>query len=148
MQGYPNHNTTCSPVSYAWRRERKYYNRKSKEVEELRLIYNFFGFSVERFSLPSRKRTKLVSALCFDLRNPASTQMIDGTEKPKIPFKFAKRVARYNKFDSNCLKKTKHLFAVITHFNKILNVRNHKFAFGLQTSHAQMQVKTVSIAHG
>ena len=62
------------------------------------LTYNFFGFSVKRFSLPSRKRTKLVSVLCCDLRNPACTQMIDGTENPKIPSKFAKRAARYNKF--------------------------------------------------
>ena len=29
--------------------------------------------------------------------------MIDGTEKPKIPSKFAKRMARYNEFDSNKL---------------------------------------------
>ena len=28
--------------------------------------------------------------------NPAFTKMIDGTEKPKVPTKFAKRVARYN----------------------------------------------------
>ena len=75
------------------RRERKFFSRKSKEVEELRLIYNFVGFSVERFPLPSRKRTKLLSALCCDLRNPASAQMIDGTEKPQIPLKFAKRAA-------------------------------------------------------
>ena len=27
--------------------------------------------------------------------------MIDGTEKPKIPSKFAKHAARYNEFDSN-----------------------------------------------
>ena len=27
--------------------------------------------------------------------------MIDGTEKPKIPSKFAKRVARYNEFGYN-----------------------------------------------
>ena len=58
------------------------------------------GFSVERFPLPSRKRVKLVSALCCDLRSPASTQMIDGTGKPKIPSKFAKRAARYNEFNS------------------------------------------------
>ena len=32
--------------------------------------------------------------------NPAPTQMIDGTEKPKIPSKFAKRAARYNEFGS------------------------------------------------
>ena len=30
--------------------------------------------------------------------NPAFTKMIDGTEKPKIPFKFAKRAAQYNEF--------------------------------------------------
>ena len=29
--------------------------------------------------------------------------MIDGTEKPKIPSKFAKRTARYNEFGSNYL---------------------------------------------
>ena len=28
-------------------------------------------------------------------------KMIDGTEKPKIPSKFAKRVARYNEFGYN-----------------------------------------------
>ena len=28
-----------------------------------------------------------------------SAKMIDGTEKPKIPLKFAKRAARYNEFD-------------------------------------------------
>ena len=33
--------------------------------------------------------------------NPASTKMIDGTEKPKIPTKFAKRAARYNEFRCN-----------------------------------------------
>ena len=32
---------------------------------------------------------------------PAPTQMIDGTEKPKIPSKLAKRTARYNEFGSN-----------------------------------------------
>ena len=32
--------------------------------------------------------------------NPASTKMIDGTEKPKIPSKFAIRAARYNEFRS------------------------------------------------
>ena len=32
--------------------------------------------------------------------NPAPTQMIDGTEKPQIPSKFAKRAARYNEFGS------------------------------------------------
>ena len=30
--------------------------------------------------------------------NPALAQMIDGTEKPKIPSKFAKQAARYNEF--------------------------------------------------
>ena len=30
--------------------------------------------------------------------NPAFTQMIDGTEKPKISSKFAIRTARYNEF--------------------------------------------------
>ena len=30
--------------------------------------------------------------------NPAFTKMIDGTEKPKISLKFAKRTARYNEF--------------------------------------------------
>ena len=29
-----------------------------------------------------------------------SAKMIDGTEKPKIPSKFAKRTARYNEFGS------------------------------------------------
>ena len=33
--------------------------------------------------------------------NPAFTNMIDGTEKPKIPSKFAKRAARYNEFCGN-----------------------------------------------
>ena len=78
------------------RREGKFFSRKSKEVEELRLMYNFFGFCVE-------KRTKLVRALCCDLRNLASAQMIDGTEKRKIPSKFEKHAARYNEFDSNGL---------------------------------------------
>ena len=41
-----------------------------------------------------------MSALCYDLSIPASTQMIDGTEKPKIPSKFAKLATRYNEFDS------------------------------------------------
>ena len=31
--------------------------------------------------------------------------MIDGTEKPKIPSKFAKRAERYNEFGSNPLAK-------------------------------------------
>jgi len=31
--------------------------------------------------------------------------MIDGTEKPKIPSKFAKRVARYNEFGYKTSKK-------------------------------------------
>ena len=30
--------------------------------------------------------------------NPAFTKIIDGTEKPKIPLKFAKRTARHNEF--------------------------------------------------
>ena len=30
--------------------------------------------------------------------NPAFTKMIDGTEKPQIPSKFAKLAARYNEF--------------------------------------------------
>ena len=30
--------------------------------------------------------------------NPAFTKMIDGTEKPKIPSKFAKYIVRYNEF--------------------------------------------------
>ena len=30
--------------------------------------------------------------------NPAFTKMIDGTEKPQIPSKFAKLPARYNEF--------------------------------------------------
>ena len=30
--------------------------------------------------------------------NPAFTKMIDGTEIPKIPLKFAKRTVRYNEF--------------------------------------------------
>ena len=73
------------------RRERKSFNRTSKEVEELRLIYNFFRFSVERLPLPSRKRTQLVTpALCCDLRYPASTQMIDGTEKKQNPVEVCK----------------------------------------------------------
>ena len=33
--------------------------------------------------------------ICF---NPAFTKMIDGTEKPKIPSKFAIHAVRYNKF--------------------------------------------------
>ena len=33
--------------------------------------------------------------------------MIDGTEKPKIPSKFAKRAERYNEFGSNPLALTK-----------------------------------------
>ena len=33
--------------------------------------------------------------------NPAFTKMIDGTEKPKIPSKFAIRAARYNEFRCN-----------------------------------------------
>ena len=33
--------------------------------------------------------------ICF---NPAFTKMIDRTEKPKIPTKFAIRAARYNEF--------------------------------------------------
>ena len=32
-----------------------------------------------------------------------SVKMIDGTEKPKIPSKFVKRVARYNEFGYNIL---------------------------------------------
>ena len=38
--------------------------------------------------------------------NPAFTKMIDRTEKPKIPSKFAKRAARYNEFRCNsfCLQ--------------------------------------------
>ena len=43
---------------------------------------------------------QFASALCYDLHNPAPTQMIDGTEKSKIPQKFAKRAARYNEFGS------------------------------------------------
>ena len=101
--------------------ERKSFNRKSREVEEPPLIYYVergamsrpvngkgnFDLSVVKFrvsnaerkiSSPSRKRAKLVSALCYDLRNPASTQMIDGTEKPKIPSKFAKRASYSNTF--------------------------------------------------
>ena len=34
---------------------------------------------------------------------PAPTQMIDGTEKPKIPSKFAKCTAQYNEFGSKYL---------------------------------------------
>ena len=33
--------------------------------------------------------------------NPAFTKMIDGTEKPKIPSKFAKRAMWYNEFRCN-----------------------------------------------
>ena len=33
--------------------------------------------------------------------NRAFTKMIDGTEKPKIPSKFAKRATRYNEFRCN-----------------------------------------------
>ena len=43
---------------------------------------------------------KWLSALCCDF-NPASTQMIDGTEKHKIPSKFAKLAAQYKEFDNN-----------------------------------------------
>ena len=35
--------------------------------------------------------------------NPSLTQLIDGTEKPKIPWRFAKRAARYNDFGSKFL---------------------------------------------
>ena len=31
-----------------------------------------------------------------------SAKMIDGSEKPKIPSKFAKRTARYNEFRYKC----------------------------------------------
>ena len=37
--------------------------------------------------------------ICF---NPTFTKMIDGTEKPKIPSKFAIRTAQYNKFCRKC----------------------------------------------
>ena len=43
-----------------------------------------------------------------DLHYPAPSQMIDGTEKPKIPLKFAKHAALYNElavktFDLNLI---------------------------------------------
>ena len=36
--------------------------------------------------------------------NPAFTKMIDGTEKPKIPSKSAKRAARYNAVNIQALE--------------------------------------------
>ena len=60
----------------------------------------------EGFFFPSLRISQAGEAVCegvalsiiCDLHNPASTQMIDGTEKPKIPSKFAKRAARYSEF--------------------------------------------------
>ena len=43
--------------------------------------------------------------------NPAFTKMIDGTEKPKIPWKFAKSATRCNEFPvkpTNTRKKLKY----------------------------------------
>ena len=56
--------------------------------------------------------------------------MIDGTEKPKIPSKFAKRAARYNKFAYNIFQRLRyyrcHFFALKLplqgSINNILNV--------------------------
>ena len=89
MRCYANHNLIkqrAHQFRALARRKRNYFNRKSEEVKELQVrpIYNSFGFSVEGFFLPSRKRTTLVSALFCDLRKPASTRMIDGTEKFEV----------------------------------------------------------------
>ena len=53
--------------------------------------------SLESFSAKLGEHVTLWFAL-----TPAFIQLIDGTEKPKIPPKFAIRAARYNEF--RCLK--------------------------------------------
>ena len=42
--------------------------------------------------------------------------MIDRTEKPKIPSKFAKRAARYNEFGFNISNVVRHCFLVVVEF--------------------------------
>ena len=57
------------------------------------LRYSWAGYS---HSQPSS-----ASTLHCDFNYPAFTKMIDGTEKPKMPCKFAIRVAQYNEFRCN-----------------------------------------------
>ena len=66
--------------------------------------FNFIDvFCSKDIPLTSRRNRKPVSELRCDLHNRAPTQMIDGTEKPKIPSKFSKHAARYNEFGSNII---------------------------------------------
>ena len=72
-------------------------------------------FPPQKFHSPSRFPSLFLSSQesfsCEALRarcvviciNSEPTQMIDGTEKPKIAMKFAKRAARYNEFACNDL---------------------------------------------
>ena len=54
---------------------------------------NFANFErIFVFSAPSI----ILADLLENTRYPAASQMIDGTEKPKIPLKFTKRAALYN----------------------------------------------------
>ena len=48
---------------------------------------------------------------------PQPTQMIDGIQKPKIPSKFTKRAARYNKFSSNSFNNVILLIFQVTYDN-------------------------------
>ena len=45
----------------------------------------------------------IIIVIIIIIIKPAPAQMIDGTEKPKIPSKFAKRTAQYNEFGSKYL---------------------------------------------
>ena len=47
-------------------------------------------------NLETQKQTKWM-----EMHQSQDVKMIDGTERPKIPSKFAKRAARYNEFGYN-----------------------------------------------
>ena len=62
--------------------------------------------------------------------NPAFSKMIDGTEKPKVPSKFAIPAARYNKFHRNLLNIQVKFLGEFR--RTVLNTAHQKCFFGLR----------------
>ena len=71
--------------------------------------------------------------------------MIDGTEKPKIPSKFAKRTARYNEFRYKSPHKRNYLLDGLQNFYRILTlyILFLKNAKEIQNSSADYQTKEI-----
>ena len=64
----------------------------------LTIVISYAILEQSRVNLSQAWRARYI-VICI---NPAFTKMIDGTEKPKIPSKFAIRAVRYNEFRCKC----------------------------------------------